>query len=301
MRASVGFSAAAGRQRTSCCPSANSAGARASPCSQPSPCGTSLHLPAASHRQHDCWPFNSLTNELAKKAARDIESYALRPSSDTSTALGRKDRAARARERPRRQCLRALAVRTGTGVWRCRKSGLTRHFAASVSHSSASGSCYSSLRCTALIPERPAAPPQRASRSNGFVNGRIAPKRSVRIPTDQVGSMPTTPGTTMIAEVLQRCARKVQDCVRAAVKHCRTHLCHCCAAARRLCAGGLLESYRGVRDAHRGIELQACFRGDGAASSGPLAPALPVEHLRTAAGGDVVHAAAAGHRRGGGR
>ena len=42
---------AAAWQSASCCPSANSAGARGSPCSQPSPCGTVRHAPVTSHQQ----------------------------------------------------------------------------------------------------------------------------------------------------------------------------------------------------------------------------------------------------------
>ena len=49
-RASFWCSSAAGRQSALCWPSANSAGARASPCSHPSPCGTVRQAPVASHQ-----------------------------------------------------------------------------------------------------------------------------------------------------------------------------------------------------------------------------------------------------------
>ena len=48
MRASSGCSWDAAVPKASCFPRANSAGARESPCSQPSPCSTSLHVPAPS-------------------------------------------------------------------------------------------------------------------------------------------------------------------------------------------------------------------------------------------------------------
>ena len=141
-----------------------------------------------------------------------MQSYALRPSSDTSTASGRRERAARAQAARASVPARAWSANwygrvAWSKVWahslasvlktRRRKtspvaiprtppSGLrkavsramakpaamsegtlacARHVAASVSNSNASKSWKSNFKCSALIPERPAAPPRRASRS----------------------------------------------------------------------------------------------------------------------------------------